>query len=75
MQFLLNVFGVDVSCHILYFIVSYLYVSCNGSVTSIGEERDNLSDIVYLKICGFCSKRFLPHLGAWERLCYYCGTP
>ena len=34
-------FGVSVSCRILYFIVSYLYVSCSGSITSIGEERAN----------------------------------
>ena len=32
-------FGVGVSCRILYFIVIYLYVSCNGSITSVGEER------------------------------------
>ena len=29
-------------------IVSYLYVSCSGSITSVGEERANLSAIVYL---------------------------
>ena len=29
-------------------IVSYLFVSCNGSITSVGEERANLSAIVYL---------------------------
>ena len=28
-------------------IVSYLYVSCNGSITSVGEERAHLSAIVY----------------------------
>ena len=27
---------------------SYLYVSCCGSNTSVGEERVNLSAIVYL---------------------------
>ena len=26
-------FGAGVSCHILYSIVSYLYVSCSGSIT------------------------------------------
>ena len=31
--------GVGVSCHISYSIVSYLYVSCSGSITSAGEER------------------------------------
>ena len=39
-------FGVGVSCRILYFIASYLYVSSSGSITSAGEERDNLSAIV-----------------------------
>ena len=33
-----TVFGVGVSCRILYSIVSYLYVSCSGSIISVGEE-------------------------------------
>ena len=41
-------FGVGVSCRIFSFIVSYLYVSCSGSVTSVEEERANLSAMVYL---------------------------
>ena len=44
-------FGVDDSCRILYSFVgylSYLYVSGCGSITSVGEERANLSAIVYL---------------------------
>ena len=41
-------FGVGVSCLVLYFIISYLYVSCGGSITSVGEERANLSAVVYL---------------------------
>ena len=40
-------YGVGVSCRILYSIVSYLYVSCSGSVTSFGEERAYLSATVY----------------------------
>ena len=40
-------FGVGVSCRILYSTASYLYVSCSGSITSVGEERANLSAIVY----------------------------
>ena len=32
----------------LYSFVSYLYVSCNGSITSAGKERAKLSAIVYL---------------------------
>ena len=39
---------VGVSCRILYSIVSYLYVNCSESITSVGEERANLSAIVYL---------------------------
>ena len=67
-------FGVDASCRILYSFVGYFYVSCSGSVTSAGEERANLSAIVYLKLCGFCSERFPLPLGAWDGLHFY-GTP
>ena len=45
---LLNVFGVGVSCRILYYFVVYLHVSHSGSITSVGEERANLSAVVYL---------------------------
>ena len=48
MQFLLNVFGVGFSCRILYSFVVYLYASRSGSITSVGEERANLSAVVYL---------------------------
>ena len=41
-------YEVGVSCRILYSSVSYLYVSCGRSITSVGEERANLSVIVYL---------------------------
>ena len=33
---------VGVSCRILYSIVIYLYVSCSGLITSIGEESLSL---------------------------------
>ena len=46
--FLLNVFGVGVSCRKLYYIVVYLYVNGSGSITSVGEERANLSAVIYL---------------------------
>ena len=36
------------SCCILYSSVSYLYVSGSGSITSVVEERVNLSAIVYI---------------------------
>ena len=41
-------FGVGVSCRILYSSVRFSYVSGSGSITSVGEERANLSVIVYL---------------------------
>ena len=48
--FLLNVFGVGVSCRKLYSFVVYLYVDGSGSITSVGEERANLSAVVaYLR--------------------------
>ena len=46
--FLLNVFGVRVLCRNLYSFVVYLFVNGSGSVTSVGEERANLSAVVYL---------------------------
>ena len=41
-------FGAGVACRILYSIVSYIYVSCSGSITSVEEKKANLSAIVYL---------------------------
>ena len=43
-SYFLMLFRVGVSCRILYSIVSYLYVSCSGSITSVAS----LSAIVYL---------------------------
>ena len=49
MIFYLMFFLVGVSCRILYSSVGYvIYVSGSGSVTSVGEERANVSAIVYL---------------------------
>ena len=41
---------INMSCRILYSFVVYLYmyVSRSGSITSVGEERANLSAVVYL---------------------------
>ena len=47
-----------VSCRNLYSFVIYLYVNGSGSITSVGEERANLSPVVYLKLCDFCLERF-----------------
>ena len=33
----------------LYSFVVYLYVSGSGSITAVGEERANLSAVVYLQ--------------------------
>ena len=41
-------FGVDVSCRYLHSFVVYLSVSGSGPITSVGEERANLSAVVYL---------------------------
>ena len=41
-------FGVGVSCRNLYYFVVYLYISGGGSINSVGEERANLSAVVYL---------------------------
>ena len=43
---LINVFGVGDSCRILYSFVCYLYVSCNVSIASVGEERANFFAII-----------------------------
>ena len=36
------------NCDLLYSFVVYLYVNGSGSITSVGEERANLSAVVYL---------------------------
>ena len=36
----------------------------------LGEERANLSAVVYLSLCGFCLERFPLPLGAWDGLGY-----
>ena len=51
--------------------VVYLYVNGSGSITSVGEERANLSAVVYLLLCGFCLERFPLPLGAWDGLRYF----
>ena len=36
------------SCRNLYSFVVYVYVNGSGSITSVGEERANLSAVLYL---------------------------
>ena len=59
----------SIKCHFNYIssynnlisfsIASYLYVR---------EEKANVSAIVYLQLCGFCSEGVPLSLGAWDRL-------
>ena len=56
-------------CILLLF--TYLYVSGSGSITSVGEERANLSAVVYLKLRGFCSERFPLPPGTLDGLRYF----
>ena len=62
---------VCVSCRILYSFVVYLYVSCSGPITPVGEEKTYLPAVVYLLLCGFCSERFPLPLGTWDGLRYF----
>ena len=44
----------------------YIHVSCSGWV-----KRADLSAIVYLSLCVFCSARFPLPLGSWDVLHYF----
>ena len=78
MLFLLNVFGVGVSCRILYSVVylCFSYVSCRQSITSVEEERANLSAIVYLQLCVILFGEVSSSSGClgWAAL-FYCANP
>ena len=55
----------------MYSFLVYLYVNDSGSITSVGEERANLSAVVYLLLCGFCLERFPLSLDAWDGQRYF----
>ena len=57
--------------YFVFYCYGYLYVSCSGSITSVGEERAYLSAIVYLYLCRFCSERFSLPLGDRDGLRYF----
>ena len=64
------------SCRVVFRIsLLVIYVSFNGLITSVGEERANFSAVVNLYNCGFCSEGFPLPLGGlgWAAL-FYCGT-
>ena len=64
-----------VSCRSLYSFVIYLYVNGSGSITSVGEERANLSAVLPV-IMWFLFGEVSPSSGCleWATL-FYCGTP
>ena len=74
-QFLpLMLFGVDVSCRILYAIVSYLYVSWSRLITSVGEERAFVCYcllVIMWFLFGEVSSSYW--FFGWAAL-FYCGT-
>ena len=49
----------------MYSFVVFLYVNGSRSITLVGEERANLSAVVY------CLERFPLPLGAWDGLRYF----
>ena len=55
----------------MYSVVVYLYVNGSGSITSVWEERANLSAVVFLSLSGFCLERFPLPLGAWDGIRYF----
>ena len=57
-------FGVGVSFRIIYSIVSYLYVSCSGSITSVGKVSYRLLVIMWFLCLGL----------GWAAI-LHCGTP
>ena len=70
------VFGVGVSCRILYSFVVYLYVSGSGSITSVWEERELICLLLF-------TCKYVVSVGevssssgclGWTTL-FYCGTP
>ena len=72
-------FRVRFSCRILYSIVSYLYLSCSGSITSVWEEEKAnflLSFTAVLVIMWFLfgEVSFSSWFLRWAAL-FYCGTP
>ena len=69
---LIGVLHVGVSCRFSYSIVSFfLYASCNGSNTSVREERAIFSVIMWFLFGAFSSSSWCFGKGAL----FYCATP
>ena len=45
--------GVCVSCHISFYVVSYLYEGFGGLITSVGEERKRELNILLSISCNY----------------------
>ena len=60
----------EISIQYYSLVMSGVGVSCR-IITSVCEERANLSAIVYLKLCGFCSERLPFPLSAWDGLRHF----
>ena len=59
----------------VFFCCLFIVNGC-GSITSVGEERANLSAVVCLCLCGFCLERVRLPLGAWDGLrCFIVALP
>ena len=61
--------------YFVFYCELFIYVSCSGSNTLVGEERASLSAIVYYYyvVSIWRGSLFLWVLG-WAAL-FYCGTP
>ena len=57
--------------HVVFGVVSYSYVSCSQLITSVEEERANLSATDLLLLCGFCSEGFPLPLDTWDGMRYF----
>ena len=65
-------------CRNLYSFVVYLYLSGSGSITSVGEQKANLSADVTCNYVVFVTCNYVVSVwrGAWDGLRYcFCGTP
>ena len=77
MPLVLSLPKLGVSCRTLYSFVVYLYVNGSGSITSVGEERANLSAVCcFPVIMWFLFGEVSSSSGClgWATL-FYCGTP
>ena len=68
-------FGVGVSCRNLYSFVVYLYANGSCSIASVGEERANLSAVVYVIMWFLFGEVSSSSVCLGLATLFYCGTP